>query len=618
MCGISGIFSSQLIDRKIMARMVTKLAHRGPDASDLFLSENGTTALGHNRLRVIDLSSAANQPMQSADGRYVIVFNGEIYNFQKLRKELQALNSNVQFRTQSDTETILYAYSQWGAELPTHLDGMFALAIFDQHQQTLFLCRDRTGKKPLFYYQDATQFVFASEIKSLLEHPALMSRRINKQAIGYFVHLGYVPGEHTIFDNIYKFPAGSWALLDKSQPIKIQRYWRIENEIPDERLADPVQAKIKLKESLERAVQKRLISDVPLGAFLSGGTDSSLVTAIATRNVSSPLKTFTIGFDEAKFDESKYAKAVALHLKTDHHEFRLSEKHAVDLLNTYLTHFDEPFADTSAIPTMLVSRLAKKEVTVCLTGDGGDELFQGYGAYTWADRLSSWPWQVARKPLHWILTHSGENRLERVGLLLGNESGNRYSHIFSQEHYFFSQHESFQLLLRDNDEAERFIYDSNAINLTAGEQHALFDFNYYLCDDLLVKVDRASMYYALECRCPLLDREVVALSASIAVSLKKQSGVSKWLLKELLADYLPHDLVYRPKWGFSVPLARWLKNDLHYLIDDFLNDTVIDELGLFNKAYVNELKSDFLAGKIFLFNRLWVIIIIHKWIKENQ
>jgi len=620
MCGISGIYSRQHIDPPVLLGMVKKLRHRGPDAEGTFFSNDGSTALGHNRLKVIDLSTAANQPMLSEDGRLVIVFNGEIYNYQSLRKELQSLDSTIQFRTNSDTETILFAFRQWGTDMVHHLDGMFALAIYDQDLQTLFLCRDHTGKKPLYYYHDSKHFIFASELKALRSHPATVNLKIDKGAICEFLHLGYIPGPYTIFESINKFPAGSWALIDKSHGLKISRYWKIENEVKENGIADPPAAKKKLTTALEMAVQKRLISDVPLGAFLSGGTDSSLVVALAAKYSPSPLKTFTIGFAERKFNESHFAQRVAKHLNTDHHSYVLSEKEAVDLVDDSLTHFDEPFADTSAIPTMLVSRLAKKEVSVCLTGDGGDELFLGYGAYQWADRLNSWPLQATEKPIGWMLRHSGINRLMRAGSMVNRANGNPYSHVFSQEQYFFSRGEILNKLLAETEPVDWTNYNPPppVSKLTAGERQAFFDFNYYLCDDLLVKVDRASMRYALECRCPLLDREVVSLAASLPLELKRKRGVSKWILKEILSEYLPSELVHREKWGFSIPLSQWLKDDLRYLVDDFLNEQVIDEVGLFGKDYVNKLKRSFFMGRNFLFNRLWVIIIIHKWMKENH
>lgn len=620
MCGISGIFSTQTISQATIKHMVGKQAHRGPDAQGIFISKDEKTALGHNRLSVIDLSASANQPMHSHDGRYVIVFNGEIYNFKEIRQQLSQRNAAIRFETQSDTETILHAFEQWGQDMVQWLDGMFALAIFDQQLNKLFLCRDRVGKKPLFYFNDGTHFVFASEIKSLLAHPVVMDKkRVSAAAISCFLHLGYIPEPHTIFSEVHKFPSGSWALIDRSLTVVPQKFWTIEQEVSADRIENTSSSQQQLKTILERAVQKRLISDVPLGTFLSGGTDSSLVTAIASHQVSNPLKTFSIGFAESKFNESQYAKAVARQLKTDHHEYILSEKEGVDLLHSYIAHFDEPFADTSAIPTMLVSKLARKEVSVALTGDGGDELFQGYGAYDWVNRLNNPLWKMAKLPVRVLLSATGNSRLERVSRLLGDHSKNLYSHIFSQEQYFFSQQEVRDELLTGSNGFYKFEYEPSAQErtLTPGERQALFDFRYYLKDDLLVKVDRASMYYALECRCPLLDKDVISFACSLDVSAKKKEGTSKWILKKILAEYISEDLVYRKKWGFSIPLSRWLKGDLRYLLDEYLSQAQVEETGLFNYQLVTKLKHDFLVGKDYLFNRLWVLIIIHKWLKDN-
>jgi asparagine synthase (glutamine-hydrolysing) len=622
MCGLAGFFSRTTeINQETIEQMTCAVAHRGPDAQGIFLNEQGTTALGHRRLSVLDLSIAANQPMHSADGRYVIVFNGEIYNFKKIRSDLE--QEGCTFRTESDTEVLLVAFHRWGIQkMLSALEGMFVFAIYDQHEKKLWLSRDRVGKKPLYYYADKEVFIFASEIKALLKHPLISnSKEINETAVNYFLHLGYIPEPHTIFTHIHKFPASGWTCIDHTISLNIQPFWKVEQEVVAEKIHDASQAKNKLKEILQGAVNRRLMSDVPVGAFLSGGTDSSLIAALASQHMKMPLKTFNIGFSESKFNESAYAKAVANHLKTEHQEYILSEKEGVALLDTYLQHFDEPFADTSAIPTMLVSKLARKEVTVALTGDGGDELFQGYGSYSWANRLSSPVWAMARKPLQALFSISDNNRLERVSQLLANDYGNQFSHIFSQEQGFFSQQELKNKLFTDKKKFHPFMYEPDSQikrNLTPGEQQALFDFKYYLKDDLLVKVDRASMYYGLECRCPFLDRDLISFSYALDVSLKKHKGVSKWLLKELLSEYLPKELVHRPKWGFSIPLSKWLRNDLRYLIDDFLSEECIEQAGLFDKEYVTKLKQDFLKGKDFLFNRVWVIIVIHKWIRQNE
>jgi asparagine synthase (glutamine-hydrolysing) len=619
MCGISGIFSDGGVEYGTIQAMVGALAHRGPDAVGTYISPNGNVALGHNRLSVLDLSAAANQPMTIDDGRYTIVYNGEIYNFQEIRLKLETLRPDFIFTTSSDTEVILYAFRYWGEGMLQHLRGMFALAIWDQAEQALFVCRDSVGKKPLFYYRDAENFIFSSEIKALLKHPIVaQQRQFNKKAISHFLHLGYIPEPDTLFTSIYKFPAGSWAVLRKNEKLEPKRFWNITDDFSETTQKDPLQAIGEFDRILTTAVEKRLIGDVPLGVFLSGGTDSSLVAAMASKKLGSSLKTFSIGFKESKFDERKYAASVAKHLKADHHEFLLSESEAVSMVDTYIHHFDEPFADTSAIPTMLVSKIARESVTVALTGDGGDELFQGYGSYVWADRLARIPWKLAKPVSHTVMAKLGSSRIKRVSGLFAEVEGSIQSHIFSQEQYFFSQHEIHHQLLLNPDEFHLFEYSESIIDrLTPAEEQALFDFNYYLKDDLLVKVDRASMYYGLECRCPFLDRDLIEFSVSLDESLKRRNGVSKWLPKKVLEKYLPHDLVYRTKWGFGIPLSTWLKQDLKYLMDSFLSDTCVQKMGLFKVEYVRELRNKFLGGSDYLFNRLWVIIIMHKWMREN-
>lgn len=622
MCGISGIFSSTPVDQHLIMPMVNALAHRGPDAQGTFVYRGDLgVALGHNRLSIIDLSAEANQPFTTTDGRYVIVFNGEVYNFQELRKHLSDVHGR-RFRTTSDTEVLLEAFVVWGPAMASRLEGMFALAIFDQLEKRLFLFRDRLGKKPLYYFQRDNLFAFASEIKSLLALPVIrQNRKLNRSVISTFLHLGYIPEPHTIYREIYKFPAGCYGELGSQLALKTTPYWTIQDKLDMPRVKNETDARKHVGLLLEQAVQRRLISDVPIGAFLSGGVDSSLVTALATKYVKTPLKTFSIGFRESKFDESAYARAVAKHLGTDHTEYMLQEQDAIGLLETYLKHFDEPFADTSAIPTMLVSKLARQEVKVVLTGDGGDELFQGYGAYTWANRLSSIGWKMAALPLARILRTFGNSRLQRISHIFERPSpGGIRSHIFSQEQYFFSQHELQNGLLKHETDFRTFIYEDvkESDRLSAGEQQALFDLQYYLKDDLLVKVDRASMFHALECRCPLLDYQLVEYASSLDSSLKVKGKTQKYLLKTILSDYLPAEWVNRPKWGFSVPLTKWMRGELRYLIDEFLSDEVVDEIGLFNAQPIRDLKMQFFGGSDYVGIRLWAIIVLHKWWKENS
>ncbi|MBT1702040.1 asparagine synthase (glutamine-hydrolyzing) [Chryseosolibacter indicus] len=622
MCGITGSISKKKLDSDIIMHMTNALIHRGPDAQNIFINNSATVALGHTRLSIIDLSAGANQPFKSGDGRYVIVFNGEIYNYKSVKAELIRDNGSLNFKTESDTEVILYAYARWGSKMCSKLEGMFSIVIYDNFEEQLFICRDRLGKKPLYYYHDSSCFVFSSEIKSLLKHPVVRKNIcIDKETIGTFLHLGYIPEPYTIYTTIKKFPSGHFSILSSSElSLKTEMFWEVESDVvikPNEWSEQA--AKKALLNSLEEAVEKRMISDVPLGAFLSGGTDSSLIVAIASKLCKDKLKTFSIGFKDPKFNEQEYATRVAKKLNTEHYAYELDEHEAVNLLEDYLVHFDEPFADTSAVPTMLVSKHARKEVKVALTGDGGDELFSGYGSYDWAMRLANPLVHLVQSPLGTLFNAIGSDRLKRVSRMLENvKDQQRQSHIFSQEQYFFSEKELVSELLQESTKRfYRINYHSNFKSLNAAEEQALFDIKYYLKDDLLVKVDRASMYYALECRSPFLDQKVVALALGLPYGFKRKNGERKWILKELLKDFLPEELVYRPKWGFSIPLAKWMKGELSYLLEKYLTKEVIETCNVVRYEYVEQIKKDFKGGHNYLYNRLWVLIVMHKWLIEN-
>jgi asparagine synthase (glutamine-hydrolysing) len=618
MCGISGMISRDNIEASEIQDITKALIHRGPDFQNTYISPNGKVALGHTRLSIIDLSDRANQPMQSEDTRYVIVFNGEIYNFKKVRDRIINDDPQVRIRTDSDTEIILHAFQKWGADMVTYFEGMFAIAIYDTQLSKVFLFRDRMGKKPIFYFSSNSHFIFASEIKALMNHPIVSdSKELDRQAVHEFLHLGYIPEPKTVYRSIRKFPAGHVGEIWSNLSFKIYPYWKLEDQIDPPHANRNIDYKNTLKEKLHEAVKKRLISDVPLGAFLSGGTDSSLISAIASEYTNGPLKTFTIGFKENKFDEHNFASRVASHLKTDHHEYFLSENEAAEILENYLDHLDEPFADTSTIPTILVSKMARKEVTVALTGDGGDELFLGYGTYSWAHRLSLPILQVVQTPLAKTLRAVGDSKYKRISYLLKKvDKPNLRSHIFSQEQYFFSDSEIRSELLRYPIEYEPFrYYDFSKFDaiLTEEEKQSIFDLKYYLKDDLLVKVDRSSMLHALECRCPLLDTGVIGFALNAPLHVKRNNGVNKWILKEILSDYLPPDLVHRPKWGFGIPLAQWLKNDFNYLMK-YLSEEEIEKTGLFNFSFVQSLINRFMNGEEYLYNRLWALIIIQRFL----
>ena len=622
MCGISGIISRTEITQARIQEINTALLHRGPDAQAVYLNDSKTVALGHTRLSIIDVSVQANQPMQVDNGNLIIVFNGEIYNFKKLKALIEAGNPAIRFVTNSDTEVILYAFKKWGMAMAEHLEGMFAIAIYDKQLDRVFLFRDRVGKKPIYYFCNHEHFIFASEIKALLKHPSVsQSKEIDRQAIHEFLHLGYIPEPKTIYRSIRKFPAGFSGEVWKNLSFSFKPYWKPEALVkPKSNNLSELEIKNTLHNKLRSAVEKRLISDVPLGTFLSGGTDSSLVTALVAEQSKGSVKTFSIGFKESRFDEHRYAAQVASFLKTNHHEYILSEHEAAGLLETYLDHLDEPFADTSVIPTMLVAQMARKEVTVALTGDGGDELFLGYGTYTWASRLANPIFRAAKPGLDIGLRLIGSDRFKRISHLLDSvKPQHQRSHIFSQEQYLFSEYEIRERLLKEPLDYESFRYQDNSqLNelLSEEEKQAFFDLKYYLKDDLLVKVDMASMYHSLECRCPLLDHDIIEFALNTPFSLKRRGGVNKWILKELLKEYLPDSLVNRPKWGFSIPLAEWMKNELNYLMD-FISPSKLETTNLFKTDYVSNLITRFKHGEDHLYNRLWAIIVIQRFLNQH-
>ncbi len=621
MCGITGIYSKSP-QADALSAMTQSLQHRGPDAIGYFINDRKTVAVGHTRLSIIDLSEQANQPMKTSDGRYIIVFNGEIYNYQNIRSELLHEDPSLQFFSNSDTEVILYAFKTWKENMLPKLEGMFAFVIYDAINNSFFMARDRVGKKPLFYFMGPEYFLFASEIKSLLKHPEVdRNKRINYQGIYQFLHLGYIPEPNTIYESVLKFPSGHYAWVNPDFKLSLHSYWNIRNcfEIPGfDKNTDFI---AEFDKRLTESVQRRLVSDVPLGTFLSGGNDSSLITALASGLSEKKIKTFTIGFKEQKFDESSYAREVSEFLKTDHHEYFLSERESIEILHKYVEHFDEPFADTSAIPTLLLSSLAKKEIKVALTGDGGDELFLGYGAYDWANRFNNPIFRFFSHPATMFMDHLRGSRYQRISNFMKSAEGvkNIRSHIFSQEQYFFSQNELYGKLLRNPDNYIPFTYfdPDYACYLKEAEKQALFDFNYYLKDDLLVKIDRASMYSGLECRSPFLDHHLVELAMNLPYSFKKKGSSRKWIIKKVLQKHLPAPLINRPKWGFSVPMAKWLKNDLKFMLEEYTGQKIIKKFGIVKYDYLIALKESFDQGQDFLYNRLWLLIVLHKWLNEH-
>lgn len=638
MCGIAGFYSPEKkFSRDDLTIMTETLSHRGPDAQGYFSDD--IVGLGHRRLSIIDLSERANQPMTSANERFVIIYNGEIYNFREIGAKLKSTTNTrdiVQLKTSSDTEVLLESFVRYGVDFVNQLNGMFAFAIYDKQEKELYLFRDRLGIKPLFYYWDGKNFAFASELKSFQKITSI-KKEINERAIGEFLHFGYIPSPYSIYKNIFKLSSGSWMKVS-ANGIEIQKYWDLKSKISNNITRNKDQALVKLSDLMISSIQYQLKSDVPFGVFLSGGIDSSLVTAQATMLSSVKVNTFSIGFEENSHNESEYAKAIAKYLGTDHHEFIVSIKDAINLIDAIFESYDEPFADSSAIPTMLVSKLAKQYVTVTLSGEGGDELFFGYGSYKWAGRLSNPFWKLLRKPLVSVFSHMS-SRYQRVGQLLNyNAQTNLPSHVFSQEQYFFSEMELSKLLMNgyannaiieELKSSHSFLrmmdepYNPGVINvkerkLNAMEMQALFDLQYYLQDDLLTKVDRASMRYSVETRVPYLDHRVVEFALNLSPYLKYRNGITKYILKEILFQYVPKHLFDRPKQGFAIPLNKWLQKELKYLVDDYLNETIIKKHGIVDYKMVDDLKKAFDNGTEFLFTRLWALIVLHKWFEKNH
>jgi len=614
MCGIAGFFTpDEVFTREELSAMTECLVHRGPDARGFYF--NNKAGFGHRRLSIIDLSEAANQPMFSRSKRYVVIFNGEIYNYRDVAAELK-----IKQRTKSDTEVIVEGFEMLGVDIVHKLNGMFAIAIYDTQGDEIFLFRDRLGKKPLFYYYDRKNFAFASEIKALLKCARIASsKKINLTALNQYLYLGYIQEPHTIFENIHRFPAGSYARLNAKE-FKITSYWRPEDFVQAETITDLDEAKKKLNELVISSVKYRMISDVPFGAFLSGGADSSLVTAVAQRVSSAPINTFSIGFRESKFNESEYARKTAEYLGTNHNEIMVSQLDALDLFEQIPEIYDEPFADSSAVPSLLVAKLARQQVKMTLSGDGGDETFLGYGFYRWAKRLQNPLVKALRKPIGYALAQMS-SRYERAShMFLYEDERKIKSHIFSQEQYNFTEHEIATLVKKEYQhplEADK-LSNGYPRKLSPAEQQALFDIRHYLKDDLLVKVDRATMHYSLETRVPLLDYRLVEFALNVDEGLKLHGPVMKYLLKELLYDYVPKKLFSgRAKWGFAIPLVLWLKNELRYLPETYLNENVTREIGIFHPEVVSNLVQRYFEGSNYLYNRIWIMIMLHKWYLKN-
>lgn len=614
MCGIGGYYGVEKNSGlPILEQMDGILAHRGPDAAGILQLSN--CGLMHRRLSIIDPSASANQPMWSSCKRYAIVFNGEVYNFRELKKKLKG-----PFLTESDTEAVLQAYIEWGADCVMQLNGMFAFAIYDSLEDELIIFRDRAGIKPLYYCDTGKEFFFSSELKALTGIDGLKDiLEIDYSSICAYLNLGYIPDPASIYSDIRKLPPASYMMINKKER-KLVKYWNAKSYALYNTSINFKEAGKQLKSLLEQSVEFNMISDVPFGVFLSGGVDSSLVAAIASRKSEGKLNTFNVGFEETEKDESRYASKVSRLLGTEHYSHILRWKDAVELVEEGIDLYDEPFADSSFLPLMLISCAASGKVRMVLTGEGGDELFYGYGAYSWASKLTYPLSNKFYSGIRNLLPILGSRGQRVKSLLSFPDNEHHMSHLFSQEQYLFSLSE-IKKLLRKPVNLEYVPYDTDFLTGGAGhkvDQQALFDLLYYLPGDLLTKVDRASMHYSLECRVPLLDHNIIEFALSLPLSMKHSGNQWKYILKQVLYEYLPEEYFKRPKQGFSVPLALWLKNDLKYLADEYLAEKSIGETGLFNYEIIADLRDRFYKkNQHYLYNRIWLIIVLQRWLKKQ-
>ena len=641
MCGITGLISfktRQDSPVSIVKKMVEQIRHRGPDRQSAWTDDETGLALGHARLSIVELSKHGDQPMTSPSGRFVIVYNGEIYNHLEIRKQLPSIG----WQGTSDTETLLTAIDIWGLEYTVQkLVGMFAFALFDKQSKRLFLVRDRFGEKPLYYGWQRDAFLFASDLNALAPHPAWQPE-LCRDALSSYMKFGYVPTPWTIWKDIFKLPPGSWIELS-SQTVKQERpephfYWRSGSEWKSKKITQlsDEEAIEQVENTLKVAIREQMHADVPVGVFLSGGIDSSLVTALMQSLSTQQVNSFSIGFSDNSFNEAPHAKAIARHLGTAHTEYYLSSKETLEVIPSLAEIYSEPFADSSQIPTYLVSKLAKRDVTVCLSGDAGDELFGGYNRYTWGPRV----WQSGQK-----LPKSFRTSLCAAMQAFSPATLNNLHRfmprqlavpmIGDQLHKIASilnctdLNDVYEILISTDYRSEQIVKGAQPISTWANEEyirylnfsHQTNDVNNmmfrdtvgYLCDDILTKVDRASMATSLETRIPMLDHRVAKLAWSLPNHMKIRNGNGKWILRQILYKHVPEHLIDRPKQGFAIPLGNWLRGPLQDWAEDLLNTHRLSQQGLFDEKIVQRRWQEHLSGQRNWQNWLWSVLMFQQW-----
>lgn len=637
MCGIAGVLTSEFSAREPLERhakvMADTLSHRGPDDHGLWSDPEAGIAIAHRRLSIVDLSPAGHQPMQSADGRLVVAFNGEIFNFQELRPELEA--RGLQFRGYSDTEVMLEAFATFGIE-PTlkRLMGMFAICIWDRQTRTLTLIRDRLGVKPLYWAQFGKLFMFGSELKALRAYPS-WTPRIDLGAVASYMRHNYISAPHTIYEGVNKLEAGCILTLPWQGTARIKRYWNA-REVAISGLSNPLLASdseliTQLEALLIDSVRRRMVADVPVGAFLSGGIDSSTIVALMQAAKAGPVRSYSIGFDVPGYDESTHAAAVARHLNTEHTELTVTSKQALDVIPNLPSMYDEPFADPSQIPTYLVSAMTRQHVTVALSGDGGDELFGGYYRYQLATSLERWFGKgprclrtglaniISAVPAHrWSSLLSvfpasirpwqvGDKLHKFAAVLPCNDGSDIYRQLLT--------HWNPAAVAPTAPEKKGVLWDPNVDacfpNLLTRMQY--LDAVTYLPDDILTKVDRASMSVSLEARVPFLDHRVFEFAWRLGLDKRVRNGVTKWLLRQVLYRHVPRELIERPKMGFAVPLGDWLRGPLRPWAEELLEEKRLSAEGIFNAQVIREAWKHHLTGDRNLEYKLWGVLMLESW-----
>jgi len=651
MCGIVGYWDNIGVDTTIIENMVQQITHRGPDGAGIWISEIPTLALGHRRLSIVDLTQAGYQPMLSSCKRFVITFNGEIYNHLKIRAILNNENSGFNWRGHSDTETLITALQHWGIEKTLKkLEGMFAFALWDKQKKILTLGRDRLGEKPLYYGWQNKTFMFASELKAFKKNPNFIGE-IDREAISLQMRHSYIPAPFTIYKNIRKLTPGCYLNINFEKMLSNDHlspvpYWSFSDTIKKGQqnllCGSETDAIDGLDILLTNSVHKQMMSDVPVGAFLSGGIDSSLITALMQINSNKPINTFTIGFNESDYSEAIHAKLVSEYLGTNHNELYLSHQDALDIIPQLPTLYDEPFSDASQIPTFLLSKMTRDHVTVSLSGDGGDELFGGYNRYVWSRSI----WQYLNKfplPIRKII----QNILMTFPPLTWNKLIDNISHLLPRKmrfnnmgdkihklaNLFDSPNQSYMysklishwdnttdLVLGLKKEPHTILSDNNKYlkELSFTENMMYIDSISYLPDDILVKVDRASMGVSLETRVPFLDHNLIEFSWKIPLHMKILEGEGKWLLKEVLYKYVPRKLVDRPKMGFGIPIDSWLRGPLREWGESLLDENKLRKQGYLNPEPIRKKWSEHQSGNRNWQYHLWDVLMFQSWLDNNS